>query len=254
MPGAHTIDVTAETFQLDVLQQSMQIPVLLDFWAAWCGPCKTLGPVLEKLAEEYGGSFVLGKIDVDREQELAAAFQVRGIPFVVLMEGGRPLDAFNGALPENEVRRFLQRAGIQPVVAAAPAQPVDPDAPAPRLQRALAAVQKGDVETARTALEGFPLEDELAATADRVRDGLAWFTEDLAGEDSPAAASVRRARELFVGGRVQDALDALLESVTQDRGFREGLARKAMLLCFAVLGEDDEVSDEYRRRLSTLLY
>ncbi|MEZ5963626.1 MAG: tetratricopeptide repeat protein [Planctomycetota bacterium] len=254
MPGEHTIQVTADTFQLDVLQQSMQVPVLLDFWASWCGPCRTLAPVLEKLADEYGGAFVLGKIDADAEQDLAAAFQVRGIPFVVLMDQGRPVDAFNGALPESEVRRFLQRNGIQPVVRQEDAAPEDPDAPAARLARAVAAARVGDVAAAESALDGFPVEDELAATADRVRDGLAWFGAELGAADSPAAAHLASAREQFLAGRAREALDSLLESVTLDRGFADGLARKAMLLVFAVLGEDHDVSDEYRRRLTTLLY
>lgn len=253
MPGAHTIEVTAATFQTDVLQQSMQVPVLLDFWAAWCGPCRTLGPVLEKLADEYDGAFVLGKIDADAEQDLAAAFQVRGIPFVVLMDQGRPVDGFNGALPEGEVRRFLERAGVRPVVPAGPKIVVDDNAPAARLERAVAAASAGDVVAAQAALEGFPVEDELAATADRVRDGLPWFAPDLPS-DAPAAAAIRSARDQFLAGRIHDALESLLESVTLDRAFADGLARKAMLLCFVVLGEDDDVSDDYRRRLTTLLY
>ncbi len=253
MDALHTIEITAENFQLEALQQSTQIPVLLDFWADWCAPCRTLGPILEKLAEEYGGSFILGKVNTEVEQDLAAAFQVRSIPFVVLLDGGKPVDGFNGALPEAEVRRFLKRANIEPVVQAGKPVEVAPDSPAGRFDRALTAVRRGDVAAAQAALDGFPPEDDLAANADRLRDGLPF----VAGGPlpaSPAAAPLALARDHFLAGRVQAALDALLESVTLDRRLADGLARRAMLLCFLVLGEDHDVSDDYRRRLTTMLY
>ena len=117
----------------------------------------------------------------------------------------------------------------------------------------MTAARRGDVATARAALDGFPSEDDLAANADRLREGLA-FVEGGPLPASPAAAPITLARDHFLAGRVQPALDALLQSVTLDRGFAEGLARRAMLLCFLVLGEDHDVSDDYRRRLTTMLY
>ena len=104
----HVIDVTAANFEQEVLARSSQVPVLVDFWASWCGPCMTLGPILEKLADELDGRFVLAKIDTEREQELAAAFQIQSIPTVLLIVGGRPADGFMGALPEAQVRAFLE--------------------------------------------------------------------------------------------------------------------------------------------------
>ena len=119
----HVIDVTTETFETEVLQRSLQTPVLVDFWATWCGPCKSLGPVLEKLAGEYGGAFVLAKVDVDKEQQIAAAFQIRSVPSVFLLVGGQPVDAFQGALPEGQLRQFLQQHGIEPLAAPRPNRP-----------------------------------------------------------------------------------------------------------------------------------
>src|SRR5690625_5039673 len=117
-PPAHVFDATAANFESDVLQKSTTTPVLIDFWAEWCGPCKTLGPILEKLAGEYNGAFELAKVDVDKEQQLAAAFQIRSVPTVFLLVNGQPVDGFPGAVTEGELREFLKRNGVEP---AAPA-------------------------------------------------------------------------------------------------------------------------------------
>ncbi|MBU6478685.1 MAG: thioredoxin, partial [Xanthomonadaceae bacterium] len=168
-------------FETDVLQASLQTPVLVDFWATWCGPCKTLGPILEKLAGEYAGAFRLAKIDCDKEQQLAGMFGVRSIPTVVLIEGGQIVDAFSGALPESQVREFLTRHRVEPSARIeAPAQDVDENAPAEtpraaiaRLSQALAAApddaglkldlalakaRTGDTANARAALDALPVD------------------------------------------------------------------------------------------------
>lgn len=256
MAAEHVRDITAANFQNEVVERSMSRPVLLDFWAAWCGPCKTLGPVLERLAEEFHGAFELGKVDSDKEQDLAYAFGVQGIPFCVLVDGGRPVDAFQGALPEAEVRRFLQRNGVEPMLPPpeqAPVVPaVDPQSPAGRFERARQALAAGDGAAVRSILAAFPEEDERAGSAARLLGGAEWLEASFGA--APAEQLMAQARQRLVAKDVLAALDGLLESVRTDKGCRAGLARKAMLACFVLVGEDAEALDDYRRRLATLLY
>ncbi len=141
---SHVFDVTEQNFETDAVQASTATPILLDFWAAWCEPCKTLGPILEKLATEYNGAFRLGKVDAEAQQELAGMFGIRSIPTVVLLKDGQPLDGFAGALSEGQVREFLQRH-VQPLPAAPAADdavldvvPETPEQAIQRLQQAIA--------------------------------------------------------------------------------------------------------------------
>ncbi|MCR9243561.1 MAG: tetratricopeptide repeat protein [bacterium] len=254
MNALPVVDVTAANFQ-QLLEESADVPLLLDFWAEWCGPCKTLGPVLENLAAEYGGAFKLGKVDADKEQDLAYAFGVQGIPFCVLIVDGRPADGFQGALPEAEIRKFLEKNKIAPAEVKEAEPEVDPDSPAARVDRAIAAARAGQVAEVREVLADFPEEEEqLFDQAERLLTGLEWLEAELSPGGEDAEQALVGARELFGAGAYEPAMDKILEAVTADKTFRSGLARKAMLLCFAAVGEEDEVLDAYRRRLATLLY
>ncbi len=285
----HAFDATVEGFEADVLQASVQTPVLVDFWAAWCGPCKTLGPILEKLAAEYHGAFRLAKIDVDKEQELAAAFQIRSIPTVILVKGGQPVDGFQGALPESQVRELLKHHGIEPlapdepeadaVVADAPA-PADPHAEVVRLRAAVAAVpdqhslqldlalallKAGAAHEAETLLDALPANLSTDDRAVNARTRLAFLS---AVKDAPPVAVLDaaiaanpddlRARHLLgaqriVAGDAAGGLEQFLEMLRRDRGYQDGLPKKALIDAFRVI-EDAELVGAYRRRMASLLF
>lgn len=282
----HVFDATAQNFEAEVLQRSLQTPVLLDFWAEWCAPCKTLGPVLEKLADEFGGAFRLAKVDVEAEQELGAAFQIRSIPTVVLVKDGQLVDGFQGALPEGQLREFLKHHGIEPATAA-PEEPaeepaaeaIDPQAEVARLRAeieaapdkaelkldlALALLGTGDAAEAERLLDGLPANLATDDRAVRARARLG-FAALLAGAPAPEALEAAiaadpgdlGARHLLgvhriVAGRSEEGLEQFLEMLRRDRGFRDGLPRLALLDAFRVI-EDVDLVGRYRRRMASLL-
>lgn len=201
----HVFEATTETFEAEVLQKSMQTPVLVDFWATWCGPCKSLGPILEKLAGEYNGAFELAKVDVDKEQQVAAAFQIRSVPTVFLIKDGQIVDGFPGAMPEGQLREFLTQHGVVPAEAAAAvdaeilALPLDPQAEVAVLREAIAAepdkaelkldlalalLKTGATAEAGQLLDGLPAN---LATDDRAIRARARLDFAAALQDAPAA-------------------------------------------------------------------
>jgi putative thioredoxin len=276
-------------FEADVLQASLQTPVLVDFWATWCGPCKTLGPILEKLAADYAGAFKLAKVDCDKEQQVAGMFGVRSIPTVVLIKDGQIVDAFSGALPESQVREFLKRHNIEPAARIeAPAQDAD-DAPAPaetlqaalaRLQKALAAkpddaglkldlalarARGGDIAQAQATLDALPVD---LAEDDRAKALAALLAMQQSLATIPAAAELLARVEhdprdfaahdglgvrQLLGGDAADAMHHWLSILAADRNWNDGLARKRLLDAFRIVNDEALISAT-RRGMSSLLF
>jgi putative thioredoxin len=264
------IDVTLENFETEVIAASMDIPVLVDFWAPWCGPCKVIGPLLEKLEVAYEGRFKLVKIDSDQQQQLAGAFQIRSIPTCVLLKNGQPVDGFMGALPEGKIREFLDKhvpaQGQAPLEAEIEAMPLDDEGQRDALAQAVA--QEPDNDNARfdyvkwLMLAGHLDEAKVAfapviAKASGVRrlDSLKRLMDAmdfamaqgnpqqaLAGFDAQIAANKRdfdaryaRARLLAAHLQWTEAMDELLEILMRDKAWSEDAARKTYIAILDIM-------------------
>lgn len=260
----------------ELLELSNTVPVLVDLWAEWCEPCKQLTPVLEKLVTEYAGKFVLAKVDVDSNPQLAKAFQAQSIPTVAAVVGGQPVQLFNGALPEAQVRevlvRLLELAAEQGVAGTAqadeaapvPSEPAEEPLPPHHLE-AYEAIERGDYDTARaeyrTALAQNP-KDTMAVsglaqasllgrlqgkTLDEIRAGAAAAPEDLKAQFLVADLDLS-------GGHVEDAFDRLLTLFPAQDGAGRNAIRERVLELFEVVGAEDPRVAPARKRLTALLY
>jgi putative thioredoxin len=269
--SAHVIDVTEATFETEVLQRSMTVPVLIDFWADWCGPCKTLSPVLERLAEADGGAWVLAKIDVDSNQALSGQLQIQSIPTVLLALGGRLIQGFTGALPERDVRSFLdqvlaaaQQAGLPGAGAAPGAQP--PPAPTdPDLVQAEEALAREDWAAAIAAYDAVLVRKpaDVEATTGRAfaqllqrTDGVdprAALEKATAAPDDVAAQTLAADVEVL-GEQIQPAIDRLVGFVRRSADEDRDRARLHLLELLSVLDPEDPRVLAGRRSLANALF
>jgi putative thioredoxin len=252
------IEANQADFQREVIDRSHKEAVLVDFWAPWCGPCRMLGPVLERLANEPGSAFTLVKINSDHNQQLAMQYGVRGIPNVKAFVNGKLVDEFVGAQPEPMVRQFVGRlpqpTGASANGASVKSQPAD--TLAGRLQQVRDLLQKGDGCGALARLGEFPVSPETAV-ADKLRPLAQFLCDGSQGRFNGAGEMENLYRQAADAARRREysaALYNLLAVVRQDKGYRSGEAKNVMLGLFALIGEEDPLSRAYRQQLASAIF
>ncbi len=256
--GVTIIDVTEATFQTEVLERSLRTPVVIDFWAEWCGPCKQLSPVLEKLAIEGNGAWVLAKIDVDANQRLAQMFRVQSIPMVYAVVGGQPVDAFTGVIPESQLRPWIE--------AVCKAGGVAIESPAdPRLEAADDALMVGDLDAAEQAYKKILAESpaDTAAEAGLAQVALARRVQHANPAEALAAAQARpddiAAQTLaadieMLSGNAEQAYKRLVDLVRRTSGPDREAVRQHLVSLFTIAGPDDPAVATARRQLANALF
>jgi putative thioredoxin len=283
--SAFVTETTAERFEADVFERSKQTLVVLDFWAAWCQPCRLLAPLLEKLADEYAGKFFLVKADTDQLPQQAMAFAVEGIPAVYALRDGEVVDSFTGLLTESQLRQWLaaivpsesdvlvREAAALEAIDAAEAEAkyrqalmLSPLLPAATIGLIRVLIAAGKSDQARSLLEqlegrGFlePEAQRLKAElqlrgAARSADDLSALRAAVAAIPTDSAAKLQLATALLAAGNYEEGLRHCLDVVARERGLLRDEARQRMLNAFRVLGDDSPLTSDFRRQLAMALY
>lgn len=279
-------DTTLQSFKADVIDASAQIPVLVDFWAPWCGPCKSLGPMLEKLEQAYGGRFKLVKVNTDQEQQLAQHFRIRSIPAVYAFVGGQPVDQFQGALPEGQLREFIDRlmpnpADVELEQAEAAAQrgdfaqaaefvkraiALDPKNDSAKLMYAQLLLQSDDAAAAQAQIAALSKEaradPQVTALAEQIRQAAeasrAPARPDLdhriVANPGDLAARLELGDHYMQFKAWEEALTQFLEIVQRDRQFQEDIGRRRMIEVFEKAASQPQLVSAWRRKLSSALF
>jgi putative thioredoxin len=285
MSQAFSIDVTQDNFASRVIEASHQQPVLVDFWATWCGPCQSLMPILEQLAQSYQGKFLLAKVEIDSQQALASQFGVRSVPTVKLVKNGQIVDEFTGALPESQIRAFLdkhiesesdqrmQQALLryqQGETEAALSEmgqilQADPDNENNKIIYANVLMRENHLDEAKQWLESLPIEARdkpqvLAMQAQLEFIDIANNAPDIATLEKQLAENPRNSKARYqlsahaiLQGQFEVAFEQLLEIVKRDRKYNDDAGRKALLKLFELLGDNNELVSSYRRKLAMAL-
>jgi len=283
--GEWVVDVSDQTFEKEVLERSHQVPVVVDFWAEWCGPCKILGPILEKLADEFDGKFVLAKVNTEQAQQLAQIFGIRSIPMVMAFKNGQPVGEFTGAIPEESVREFLGRLAPseldakveradslrahEPERAASLYREILEDNPGhdgASVGLAEILLGQGQYDDARELVTALlPPAGPHAERIEHLRSELALHElssdvneDDLRRrlEENPEQSDVllELGQLLAAEKRYPEALDSLFRAAELDRELAAGRAKTLMVDIFHVIGVRSELADDYRTKLARLLY
>ena len=276
MTSEHIVSVSETDFEYEVIEFSKQIPVVVDFWAEWCGPCKSLGPILERLTQEAGGSFRLAKVDVDQNPNLALQYKVRSIPSVKAFRDGQLVSEFVGAQPEMRVREFLRALApsehdlaLEKAISLLTQEEwsqaermlreflvKSPRNPAALLGLTRSLLAQGYVEEPVSILRDFPASKEYntAEVIKHLAKALATVQNQPSFSDDPLEAAYLNALRLVKRGNFEAAMDGILDILRQDKRYRNDETRRVLLALFEVLGDENPLTRQYRNELALVLF